>query len=567
MKLHAFLAAAAAASLAACGGSHPRPGSAPSPTHSQAGARARQDTSARSSVAAGRQGPQPGVARQDSAVVSPAEVTTSAVRIFGDSAVAAQAPDSAADSLAIAAGPSWDIDVRSYETQARVEKYIAIFTGPARETFTSWLQRGTRYDGMIRQKFRAGGLPEDMVYLALVESGYNPHAYSHSAAVGMWQFMASTARGTGLRVDWWVDERRDPVRSTDAALKFIGWLREQFGSLYLAAAAYNGGPGRVSRGLTRYSEDLEGTSGEDVFFALAEKDYLREETKNYVPQLIAAALIAKSPERYGVRIERLPAYAYDSVMVPAATPLATVARASRSRTGEIVELNPHLLRGMTPPGAPLYVRVPVGHATDFDSLLAEIPADDRVAYKRVVSKKGETLNGFAARNGRTARVLHWYNPKLEVTKKGKLAAGQTILVPSPEVAAAAQDVPDPSIERYGAPKSARIRVHVVKRGENLGVIARRYKTTPERVKALNGMRSSMIYPGQQLVVKGEIARAGRGTRSAARRSKGSARTAPRYGARDEKRGATARSSAKRSGKPAAKTAAGRKSAGKKASAR
>jgi membrane-bound lytic murein transglycosylase D len=354
-----------------------------------------------------------------------------------------------------------------------------------------------------------------------------------------------------------VDERRDPVRSTDAALKFIGWLREQFGSLYLACAAYNGGPGRVSRGLTRFSEDLEGTSGEDVFFALAEKDYLREETKNYVPQLLAAALIAKSPEKYGVRIERLPAYAYDSVMVPAKTPLAIVARASRSRTGEIVELNPHLLRGVTPPGAPIYVRVPVGRAAEFDAALAEIPDSDRVAFKKMVSKKGETLNGFAARSGRSARVLHWYNPKLEVTRKGKLAAGQTILVPTAEVAAAAQDVPDPSIERYGAPKSAKIRMHVVKRGENLGAIARRYRTTPERIKALNGMRGSMIYPGQQLVVKGEVARA-RSSRSASARRSGAA---PHYGARDDaRRPAASRSS----GKSSSKKAAGKKSSTKKA---
>ena len=538
MKFPAHLAAAAlVASVVACGGSTPRPGSSPSPTYSQAGARARPDS--------GGGQARDGAAGDSATPVSPVEVTTSAVQIFGDSvAPAAQAPDTVSTDSLTAAGPSWDIDVRSYETQARVEKYIGVFTGPARETFTAWLQRGTRYDGMIRQKFRAGGLPEDMVYLALVESGYNPHAYSRAAAVGMWQFMATTARGTGLRVDWWVDERRDPVRSTDAALKFIGWLREQFGSLYLAAAAYNGGPTRVSRGLTRFSEDLEGTSGEDVFFALAEKDYLREETKNYVPQLIAAALIAKDPERYGLRIERLPAYAYDSVQVGAAAPLAVVARASGSRTGEIVELNPHLLRGMTPPGTSLWVRVPVGRAEGFDSALAAIPAAERVAYTRLVPKKNESLNAFAARSGRTARQIRWYNPKLVVNKKGRLATGQTILVPSAEVAAAALDVPDPSIERYGSPKNARIRMHVVKRGENLSVIARRYRTTPERIKALNGMRGSMIYAGQQLVVKGDVA--------TARRSRLAAATAgaPRYSAR----GGAKASAKKNARKPAAKAA-------------
>src|SRR5688572_532272 len=153
---------------------------------------------------------------------------------------------------------------------------------------------------MIRAKLKAGELPEDMFYLALVESGYDPHAYSRAAAVGMWQFMAPTARGMGLRVDWWVDERRDPVKSTDAAARFLKYLNDQFDSFYLAAAAYNGGPGRVARGLKKFEDELEDESGEDVFFALAEQKYLPSETKDYVPKLIAAAIVARDPSRYGL---------------------------------------------------------------------------------------------------------------------------------------------------------------------------------------------------------------------------------------------------------------------------
>jgi membrane-bound lytic murein transglycosylase D len=160
--------------------------------------------------------------------VSSADVTNEAVRIFGDSV----APDDGEEPHGggdVAEEPTWDIDVRSYETHKRVEYYVERFRGPIRQTFSEWLSRGTRYETMIRGKLQAAGLPSDLTYLALIESGYNPHAYSRAAAVGMWQMMTATARGVGLRVDWWVDERRDPVRSTDAAIRFLNHLHEQFG--------------------------------------------------------------------------------------------------------------------------------------------------------------------------------------------------------------------------------------------------------------------------------------------------------------------------------------------------
>ena len=271
---------------------------------------------------AGTREAEPLIARPNDStrVADSAKVARRSADLFGDSA-ATVAP-------AGAAAPSWDIDVHSYESTARVEHYVQYFSGPAKERIQARLERGTRYEPMIRAQMRAGGLPEDMYYLALVESGFDPNAYSRAAAVGMWQFMTSTARDMGLRVDWWVDERRDPVKSTAAAVRFIKGLREQFGSLYLAAAAYNGGPGRVTRGLTRYADDLEGTSGDDLFFALAEKDYLRNETREYVPQLIAAALIAKEPERYGMKLEPQPPLVYDSVVVGPATPLSAIAHAA-----------------------------------------------------------------------------------------------------------------------------------------------------------------------------------------------------------------------------------------------
>ena len=436
-------------------------------------------------------------------------LTRQVAAVFGDSVGAAAAET-------VPEGPTWDIDVRSYETHRRVEFNVNAFSGSARERLIARLEKGSRYEPMIRAKFRAANIPEDMYYLALVESGFDQHAYSKAAAVGMWQFMTGTARGTGLRVDWWVDERRDPIRSTDAAVKFLGWLREQFGSLYLAAAAYNGGPGRVSRGLSKLGDDQDGSTGDDAFFALAEHDYLRGETKNYVPQLIAAALIAKEPAKYGMKIRTLPPFAYDSVSVPPSTPLAAIASASGAPLDSIRELNPQILRGVTPPGARFNARVPVGHAAGFDSVFAALDPAERTAYTRVETKKGQTFASVGATKGLTGRQLKWYNPKVTALKSGRLRPGETLLVPSRAVVTAALDIPDPAIEIYGTGARSGSRMHVVRRGETLGGIATKYGTTTSALMRLNGLKKAVIHPGQELAVRPA---AGRGTSSKAASTK------------------------------------------------
>ena len=430
----------------------------------------------------------------DSVHVSPSDVTRRAAEVFGDSLLAA--PAEHVDSAASA--PSWDIEVRPYESTERVEHYVRMFSGPSKERIQRRLERGTRYEPMIRAKLKAGGLPEDMYYLALIESGFDPNAYSRAAAVGMWQFMTSTARDMGLRVDWWIDERRDPMKSTAAAVRFIKGLKEQFGSLYLAAAAYNGGPGRIARGLSRYADDFEGTTGDDLFFALAHKDYLRNETREYVPQLIAAALVAKEPERYGMKLTPLPPINYDSVRVGPATPLAAVARAAASSVEQVKDLNPQILRGVTPPRDSYWVRLPVGAADSFPAAFAALPKSERVGLRRAESKKGETILSIARESGISERQLSLYNPNLRRLRSGKLAAGQSVLIPSEAVAAAAIAVPDPAIERYS--RSHVTAMHVVTSRETLSGIARKYHTTVAVLMRENGLRKALIFPGQSLAV-------------------------------------------------------------------
>ncbi|MEP7064877.1 MAG: transglycosylase SLT domain-containing protein [Gemmatimonadota bacterium] len=477
-----YLSVTMAVLVTACHGSKPK--QAPTPRTASAGAIDTATSLASLPIDIGL---------PDSVHIPEHEVTHEAVKIFGDSL--ATAPDAPQE-------PKWDIDVRSFETHNRVVHFVGRFTGPSGDRFADELARGGRYEPIIRRKLHAAGMPEDMTYLALIESGYNPHAYSSAAAVGLWQFMASTARGTGLRVDWWIDERRDPVRATDGAIKFLGWLKEQFGSYYLAAAAYNGGAGRVSRGLKRYADEVEGESGDSAFFSMAAAgNYLRAETRDYVPKLIAAALVAKEPEKYGLKVNYLPEFTYDSVDVGPATPLVAIAKASSASLADIQDLNPEVLRGVTPPDQRFVIRVPKGHADGFDSAYAKLAASDRAAFTRSSVKKGETLASIAERTGVSARSLTWYNRNLKPTKRGRLPQGQPVLLPSSAVLAGALDIPDPSVEKWGSSRRGSTTTHVVVKGETLGHIALRYGTTVTGIMRLNGMSGSRLIPGQVLIVK------------------------------------------------------------------
>lgn len=206
------------------------------------------------------------------------------------------------------------IDLATYADHPRVASYLRYFSGRGRGQMARWLQRGERYLPMIRNRLAAVGLPEDLGYLALIESGFSNNAVSRAGAVGMWQFMPGTARDYGLRVDRHVDERRNPIKATDAAVRHLRDLTEQFGSPYLAAAAYNAGAARVSSGLERLraleiasgldADSLSGNAADRDFFRLSDSALLAKETRNYVPQLIAAALIAREPERYGFSVEQ-----------------------------------------------------------------------------------------------------------------------------------------------------------------------------------------------------------------------------------------------------------------------
>ena len=276
-------------------------------------------------------------------------------------------------------GARWDLPV---VRNPSVERLVDLLHLEQADRMTLYLKRSGRYEGMIRTKLRERGMPEDLLYLAMVESAFDPNAVSKASAVGMWQFVAETGRRHGLRVDAWVDERRDPVRSTDAALDYLQVLYERFGAWNLAAAAYNTGENRVARVMRQVTGSERGN--ENDYWRISGR--LPAETRGYVPLMFAAALIGKEPEKYGLEgVERLLPIASERVAVAGGTSLRVVAAAVGVPTGDIQELNPHLIRGMTPPGAPYVVNIPEGRSARFAANMAPRPGTAvAVAPSRVV---------------------------------------------------------------------------------------------------------------------------------------------------------------------------------------
>lgn len=245
------------------------------------------------------------------------------------------------------------------EMNKQVERWMERYLTDQRPVFQRYLEREGLYSDMIREALRRRGMPEDLVYLAAIESGFTPSAISRVSAMGMWQFMGPTAEAFGLRIDEYVDERRDPIRATEAALDYLQALHVRFGSWYLAAAAYNAGPTRVAWALSRQEGDQAGE--EELYWQIV--DLLPSETRVYVPKILAAILLARTAEEYGFEVERARPVRFDRVWVPGGTRLASVARAVDVPFARIQELNPQLLRGVTPPGEPFGIRVPPGKSS------------------------------------------------------------------------------------------------------------------------------------------------------------------------------------------------------------
>lgn len=435
----------------------------------------------------------------------PRAVADSAADAAALDSLSALAPTDAMPELDIGGGddePMWDLDVTSYADQPRVQYYVDYFSGKAHDRFQVWLDRMPRYEAFARARLQEQGLPGDLVYLALIESGFSPIAVSRARAVGMWQFMAATGKGYGLRVDPWVDERRDPIKATDAAARHLRDLTARFGSHFLAAAAYNGGAGRVGRGLVQIAALQQGAGDEatdpasdDMFFELAGTSLLRQETKDYVPKLIAAALVAKAPERYGFDVpDDVDPFPLDSVMVQGGTGLDLIAELADTSLEAIRELNPNILRGITPPGTRYAVRLPAGSAERVAAAYARVPAAERPAVMTHVVRRGETVSGIAKRYGISTATLMAAN---RVARARSLKSGTTLYIP-----VSGSKLPE-SLLREPEPAVAASRTHIVRSGETLSGIAARYNVTQASITSANRLPASgAIRAGQKLRIDG-----------------------------------------------------------------
>lgn len=392
---------------------------------------------------------------------------------------------------------TWDIDVATYNRHDRVQYYLDFFQDRGRERMGIWLTRMPRYEAMVREHLQRQNLPGDLVYLALIESGFSNTATSRAKAVGMWQFMKRTARMYGLRVDSWVDERRDPYKATDAAARHLADLNRRFGSLYLAAAAYNAGSGKVSRGLVRLpDEESDSVNSDATFFRLYDTKLLRRETKDYVPKLIAAALIAKQPRRYGFRVGPPEPAAYDSIVVPDMTGLDVIARLADTTVAAIRELNPQYLRLATPPGTRSLVRLPLGRGEATTTAYAVLPPRQRVTFIEHFVARGETLSGIALRYRVSQTMLMAANPKLH---SRRIRIGQRVVVPTGGIPSTrvARRMAEPVV----AAGTSTAAFHRVRKGETISEIADEYGVTQRELRAWNSLdRRGRIRAGQRLRV-------------------------------------------------------------------
>lgn len=373
-----------------------------------------------------------------------------------------------------------------------VAGYLSYFSSKGRGTMMRSLERAGRYHAMIARVLAEEKVPQDLIYQAVAESGFQPQAVNaHSGAGGMWQFMPY---GTyGLNRNGWYDERFDPEKSTHAYARYMKTLYDQLGDWYLAMAAYDWGPGNVQKAVQR--------TGYADFWELYRRNALPQETKNYVPIIIAAALMAKNPAQYGLQsLAPDPPLLVDTVTTDYSVDLRLVSDLVGAPVQEIADLNPSLLRMSTPSDAPFDLHLPAGTKELFDKRIAEIPADKRNQWRFHKVVPGESLQTVARDYHVTAAEIEFVN---QLEAGDDLSSTDSLIIPVPPVASS----------------KARLTLYKVEHGDTLVTVADRFNVTVQQLRRWNHLGTARLEPGRRLYVA-EPARVTRTSRSGSAKHKG-----------------------------------------------
>lgn len=385
----------------------------------------------------------------------------------------------------------------------KVQYFIDYFSKTQHDIFAKWLERSEKYIPEMKKILRENGLPVDLVYMALIESGFNTHAISRRRACGPWQFIRSTARLYDLKVNWWIDERRNPEKSTLAAARYLKNLYDTFGSWYLAEAAYNAGPIKIMRAMLRHKTDN--------YWDLADnRRALKKETRDYVPKLIAAAMIAKDPAAFGFTdLDYDKPVKKDKVTLTHQIDLHIAARLADTDYRTIKNLNPELLRWATPPVPDYTLNIPAGTKTQFLAGLEKLPHRDQFSYKRYVLREGDNLYGIALAYDVPLHELREMN---HIRNVRALRPGHALIIPvSPYarrrvVAYRARRKSLNTVPVADTGSASHYFYYKVKQGDTLWDIAQKFDVTVSKIKYSNGLRGRLIKPNMILRIPKIIAR-------------------------------------------------------------